>query len=322
MPRVSIDLEKALTDGVISPLQHRQLQRYIAKPKMGWLSIAIGVLFISGIVIAVAALDPDFVTTPFWSGALLVVGLATIRKIVNLDELIGHFLIAVGATVFAAWVAYIVYETLGSIALGSQPHHEQYAAAASLLVFLVAGLLSLNLPMFVMATVLLMPAIDPAAFFGYESIFSEPLTLATTYLTLSLTAWTVVSHVSEKAKRPLRAVYLTSFILSNVAVWSITMWGVPELSSSSSGAGNQNIAAILWMILTLLLAYLQYGVPARRFWFATYVGISAVNFYSQWYRLGEGTPGEMLLGCMMGLALLWWLNDYHKKMLKQLSHMT
>ncbi len=309
--KVTLDLAKLLSEGVITPVESDRLAR-LGRADTG--TLLVNVLLGFGVVAVSAGcllLLPNALVGALLGGVLMAAGLGLSMRGPAGWSVVANILILVAALLLGAGIVLLSQGVTGLDLIGQpvMPAYVAYLLVATLFAACAvparSGLLA-SLAVLVLFTVLGSSSRYDHAF--YELQVRQPLATVVAFSALALAAHAASRVVAWQWARLLTIVARTSLFLVNLGFWVGSLWGdgLEWLHRPSAGIPD-TVFALAWAA-GLVGVGVWAGRTDRR-WVLNLVTVFAgIHFYTQWFEHLGATPGTVLLAglAMLGFAVFLW----------------
>ena len=309
--KVTLDLAKLLSEGVITPLDYDRLAR-LGRADTG--TLLVNVLLGFGVVAVSAGcllLLPNALVGALLGGVLMAAGLGLSMRGPAGWSVVANILILVAALLLGAGIVLLSQGVTG-LDLTGQPVMPAYAAYLLVATLFAAcavparsGLLA-SLAVLVLFTVLGSSSRYDHAF--YELQARQPLATVVAFSALALAAHAASRVVAWQWARLLTIVARTSLFLVNLGFWVGSLWGDDLDWLHRPGAGIPDTVFALAWAAGLVGVGVWAGRTDRRWALNLVTVFAGIHFYTQWFEHLGATPGTVLLAglAMLGFAVFLW----------------
>ena len=309
--KVTLDLSKLLEEGKITPAEAERFQALSAR---GTGALGINILLGFGVVAvsagAMALLPSVFTAIPIGVVAFAI-GLGLILSDARQWEVLAQILLVIGALMVSA----------ATIALGNGSLASMLGVTAMLTVGSIVARSSLLMAMAVLAASACLGARTGYEHAMYSLAIYEPTLTIVLFSLIALGTFLASKRLPADYERIAITAARTSVFIVNFGFWIGSLWGDPLVlirSLSNPGLTSQSrwddpvipawVFSVGWAIALLALAL--WALKANRRWVINVAAVfGAIHFYTQWFERLGATPGAILIGglLMLALALALWV---------------
>ena len=299
--KVTLDLDKLLTNGDITQTEYERLTR-LAEQSTGSLAfnilIGFGVIAVSG---AMLALVPSPITAIVIGLIILIFGLIQLRGGLEQWRVLANICLLTGALMAGGG---ILAETRGSLV----------SILAVSAIFAAASVFARSSLLAVLATLMLSASIGARTGYFHASYFlviKEPLTTIVLFACLGMALYYYSRQLQSAYQRIAIAAARTSVFLVNFGFWVGSLWG--ERNAAREIIIADEVFAALWALALAATAYWAWQRNLR--WtlntVATFAGI---HFYTQWFEHLKASPESVLVAGLLTLGFAVALKSVNTRM--------
>jgi hypothetical protein len=305
--KVTVDIDKLLREGRISPAEHARLQSSAATDTG---SLALNLLLGFGVIataVGTLVLLPSALFSVVLGVVMGVAGVSVSAHSPKIWGVLGSILLLVGSLIAAGGVLALT----GGRSSG-------FTAVTAL--FLFAGISARSGMLIAMATLALAHTVGAATGYShamYMLIIQEPTVTVVLFTLLSWACYRWSLTLQPEFQRLALISARTSLLLVNFGFWVGSLWGdTPGRSARGwAGAGSQTVPD--WaFVVAWAAALIGAGVWAareNRRWVVNLVAVfGAIHFYTQYFERLGASPGTILTAGLVAIGIALALVRYNR----------
>jgi hypothetical protein len=305
---VTLDLEKLLREGQISPQEHARLQQ-LAAHDTG--SLGLNILIGFGVIATAAgtvALLHSAGPSIGLGLAIAALGISLIRRYPTQWQVLGALVLLVGALIAAGGILAI---TEGSVT----------GFLAVTVLSLAAGIAARSGLLIALATLALAGTLGAATLYRhaeYGLIIRQPALTVGLFSLLAWLAYRTSLRVSPEIERLALIFARTALLLVNFGFWVGSLWGdsfwrrSPTWELDSDAVAIPAVAFVsAWAVA--LLATGWWAVRQNRRWVVNLVAVfGAIHFYTQYFERLGAEPSTLVVAGLIALLIAIGLTRYNR----------
>ena len=305
--KVTVDIDKLLREGRISPEEYAKLKGFAAA-ETGSLAMNIllgfGVIATAGGTLALLHSAASSIAL----GAILVFGgISLSQQAPKTWGILSSILLLVGSVLASGGIVYLTSGNAGG-----------FLVVTALL--LVTGIWARSGLLVAMATLALSPTLGAATAYGhatYMLIIEQPTLTVVLFSLLAWGAYRMSLTLEPELQRLALISARTSILLVNFGFWVGSLWGdsfgrkLYHYQETPPGSVPAVTFAIAWA--TVLLVTGMWAAGQNRRWVVNTVSVfGAIHFYTQYFERLDATPGSIVIAGLGAIGIAMALTRYNK----------
>lgn len=287
--KVTLDLEKLLSEGSISQVEYEKLKGLTASDTG---SLAFNLLIGFGVVAvscAALALVPAPTTAIVIGLCVMVSGLVLVRSELSQWEVLANICVLAGTLMTSGGILTEAEGSLGSILFVTA-------------ILAITAIVAKSALLTVLATLMLSAAVGARTGYFHASYFlvvQEPTLTIVLFSLLAIALYQLSKKLSADYERLAIAAARTGVLLVNFGFWVGSLWG--EVSETSDVVTPDYVFSLLWAVL--LVATAIWSWRRNRRWVLNTVAVFAgIHFYTQWFEHLGASPITVLVAGLIALG--------------------
>lgn len=291
--KVTLDLDRLLSDGAITTAEHTKLSQ-LATNTTGQLAFNLltgfGVIAVAG---GALALFPTATTATIVGLCVLAAGLALFYVKAAQWQLVANIFALIGAVM--AGIGVII------------TFHGALAAVLSMTAFLaLAGILSESVMLVVLATLMLSTSVGAGAAYTHATYFvalDQPTLTIVLFGAITIGLYHLSKRLPCDYTKLANAAARTGVFLINLGFWIGSLWGDTIYSNTSVYFSMRPVAfAIVWAVALLATGIWAWS-RGRRWVLNIVTAFAAIHFFTQWFEHLSASPGSVVIAGLIALGL-------------------
>ena len=305
--KVTVDIDKLLREGRISPEEYAKLKG-TATAETG--SLAMNILLGFGVIATAGgtlALLQSAASSIALGGLLVFGGISLSQQAPKAWGVLSSILLLVGSVLASGGIVYLTGGNAGG-----------FLVVTALL--LVTGIWARSGLLIAMATLALSPTLGAATAYGhatYMLIIEQPTLTVVLFSLLAWGAYRMSLTMEPELQRLALISARTSILLVNFGFWVGSLWGdsfgrrLYHYQDTPPGSVPAVTFAIAWA--TVLLVTGMWAAGQNRRWVVNTVSVfGAIHFYTQYFERLDATPGSIVIAGLGAIGIAMALTRYNK----------
>jgi iron complex transport system permease protein len=305
--KVTVDIDKLLREGSISPADHARLKRSAATDTG---SLALNLLLGFGVIATAAGTLVLLHSAPASVVLGVVLGAAGFSVSAQSPKawgVLGSILLLVGSLISA-----------GGVLVLTDGRPSGFMAVTAL--FLVAGIFARSGLLVALATLSLAHTVGAATGYGhamYMLVIQEPTVTVVLFTLLSWVGYRWSLTLQPEFQRLALISARTSLLLVNFGFWVGSLWGDTPGRATTAWVGRSSQTIPDWAFALAWAAALigagSWAARENRRWVVNLVAVfGAIHFYTQYFERLGASPGTILTAGLVAIGIALALVRYNR----------